>query len=160
MCINFCNVKTLSIVFLGFERPHSQGLEWISGLNWLVILMWSDVEMDMTIANHSLGIPNPPFLKGEQTIPQSTKWNFIACPIPPYKKSPWRYSNLFARWIGILKKHMKSMECEDNVLLTKVILSPFDRYIFFKPTKCGSTFSMMWYHAPWALDRDPRGKPK
>jgi hypothetical protein len=65
-----------------------------------------------------------------------------------------------AKPTGKGKRDMKKVDRLDKVLLIKVTLPPFDKYIIFHPAKWCSIFSVMSSQIDLVLSKAPNRRPK
>jgi len=96
-------------------------------------------------------ISNPPSKIGAQTLAQLTRWYLNSLPIPPYKKSHWSFSIGLATQAGMGKRDKNYVGRSERVLLIRVTLPPFDKYIIFQLTNRHSIFSTMLSQIDLAL---------
>ncbi|KAG6660361.1 hypothetical protein CIPAW_03G100600 [Carya illinoinensis] len=105
-------------------------------------------------------IPRPPLEKGRHTVPHLTRWYLNSSPKPPHKKSLSNFSIRLATLAGIGKRDRKYVGTLDRVLLIKVSLPPFDKYILFQLANLLSIFLITGSHKRGDLAPIPNGRPR
>ena len=82
--------------------------------------------------NNKFRTPKPPWMIEEQTLDQLTMWNLNSWPSPPHKKSCWIFSIWLATPTRRGNRDMKYVGNLESVLIIRVTLPHFDKYILFQ----------------------------